>query len=82
MTARYSAPCTRPNPARAMDLFLYDWSAQWTGAHVSKSPESKTEFTGIDGLRTYIRTVPAAFPLGTSVLRRNLVQRGALWLRG
>jgi len=34
--------------------------AQWTGAHISKSPDPKTEFTGIDGLRTYIRTVPAA----------------------
>ena len=34
--------------------------AQWTGAHISKSPDPKTEFTGIDGLRTYIRTVPAS----------------------
>ena len=39
---------------------LSEPTALWTGAHISQSPESKTEFNGIDGLRPYITTVPAS----------------------
>jgi hypothetical protein len=51
--------------------------AQWTGAHISKSSDPKTEFSGIDRLRTYIRTVPTSSLPGIFVLRRNPVQREA-----
>ena len=47
---------TQPNAKTHQQLS----AAQWIGAHISKSPDPKTEFTGIDGLRTYIRTVPAS----------------------
>jgi hypothetical protein len=74
MTARYSAPCVpsglsagrgfvlmagRHTPSPDAKTHQRLSAAQWTGAHISKSPDSKTEFNEMDGLRTYIRTVPA-----------------------